>query len=358
MADEQQGAEGTTRTVEGGNREPRRGAGRKILRGIGIALGVLVVAIGGFALYVQATYVRTFDSTPLPAIKASTDPEVIKRGAYVAHSIAHCSACHLPEEFAHGKALPTNLDDVRGGYAMHAGPFGTFYPANLTPDPETGIGKLSDGELARVIRSGVGPQGRYDPIMSFAVGPMADEDLTAVVSYLRSIPPVKNATKNDEWGFVAKALSSKFGPSQYKTPPFVKEGGISVERGLYIAKGPGVCFVCHSPFDAASGFKLSGAEFSGGFEADADETDSGYEIMAPNLTTDPTSGLLTSFTEDAFVDRFKKAGRAVKGSPMPWENFARMNEDDLRSIYRFLKSVPPVKRSTGPTRRARGSWKG
>lgn len=329
----------------------------KLVRALLVVIGLVVLTVGGLVLYVQLTYERDFGATPRPAIQASNEPEVIARGEYIAHALGHCSACHGPAESAATRRLATDLHDLRGGYAMKAGPFGTFYPANLTPDPDTGLGKVSDGDVARAIRHGVSPDGRLAPFMSFAVGPMADEDLTALVSYLRSIPPVKNPTKRDEWGFVAKALSSKFRPSEAKAPPFVREGGVSKERGAYLANGPAYCYGCHSPFDATEGFALAGERFSGSFGPEPDSTNPSYEIMAPNLMTDPETGVLAGYDEDGFVDRVRKVGRAVAGSIMPWENYARMTDDDLRSIYQYLRSIRPVRRATGPTWRPKGSFK-
>lgn len=67
---------------------------KKILKGLKYVGGVLVLLIAGFYAYVQATYKRDFGTTPLPAIAAVKDADVIKRGEYVTHAIAHCSACH------------------------------------------------------------------------------------------------------------------------------------------------------------------------------------------------------------------------------------------------------------------------
>ncbi len=332
---------------------------KKILRGFAV-VGVLVaLAVAGFVIWVEATCKRDFSSVPLPKIEASKDPEVVKRGSYVAHAIAHCSACHGNGEATNKHELPSNLDDLRGGYVMKAGPFGTFYPANLTSDPETGIAKLSDAELARVIRHGVGPKGGYDPLMAFAVGPMSDEDLVAVISYLRSLPPVKNVVPNDEWGFLAKALSSKFDPRMATAPKFVKEGVASKERGEYLVMGPALCNGCHTPHDPMKGFAEVGAPLSGGAQPDPDPTEPSFEIMAPNLTPDPETGVLAKFaTDQDFIDRVRKVGMTAKGSPMPWDNFKRMTDDDLRSIFLYLSSVPKVRRATGPTRRPKGSFKG
>lgn len=331
---------------------------RKILRALAALVALLVLGALGFYVYVQVTYQRDFAGTPRPAVQASKEPDVIKRGEYLAHAVAHCSACHGPAERASERKLAANLHDLRGGYVMKADPFGTFYPANLTPDPETGLGKLSDGEVARVIRHGVAPDGRLDAFMTLAVGSMADEDLVALLSYLRSIPPIENPTSKDEWGFVAKALSSKFNPNMRKAPAFVREGGVSRERGEYLANGPALCGGCHSPYDLVNGFALAGAAFSGALEPDPDPSEAGFEIISPNLTPDKETGALASYTEDGFIDRFKKGGRVYKGSKMPWDNFALMTDDDLRSVYRYLQSLPPTKRSVGPTRRARGSHKG
>jgi len=61
----------------------------------------------------------------------------------------------------------------------------------------------------------------------------------------------------------------------------------------------------------------------------------------------PETGRLGKMSEDQFVARFHQ-GRLIPGSPMPWQAFARMSDDDLRAIYRYLKSVPAVKRDNGP----------
>lgn len=332
----------------------RGGRIRKVLKYVA---GALVLLVAGFYAYVQATYQRDFGRTPMLAVVASKDADVIARGEYVTHAIAHCSACHGPAEYAGKRELAPDLANMSGGNVMRAGPLGVFYPANITPDADTGIAKTSDAELARVIRHGVSPAGTLDPFMTFAVGPMAEEDILAIISYLRSIKPVKNAVPKDEWGFLAKAIAGKFEPKKLVAPSFVKEtpGAPSAERGAYIAGGPGMCNGCHSPFDLMQGMKMIDAPFSGGRRPDSDPTEEGWEIAAPNITT---GGVLANFDEQQFVDRFKKVGRAVKGSKMPWESFARMTEDDLRSIHRYLSTkVQPSSRNVGPTRRKKGSFK-
>lgn len=314
---------------------------RRLGRVMGAIALLVVVAAIGFVAFVQLTWRRDYSQTPFPTVKASREPEVIARGAYVARAIAHCAACHSPDRSA--------LDDLSGGPTIDAGPFGKFTAPNLTPDEETGIGSRSDAELARTIRSAVAHDGTIAPMMLIGAAPMADEDLTSVVSYLRSLPPKRSATTRDEWGFVAKALASKFLPRDAKAPPYVKEGNVSAARGEYLVMGPALCVGCHTARDPMKGFAAVGPPLAGEPHPHADKSDAKYEIVAPNITP---GGVLASVSEDAFVARFR-AGRVYEGSIMPWESFKELTDSDLRSIYRYLRSVPAVATGVGPIRRAR-----
>lgn len=84
---------------------------KKILKGLKYTAGVLVLLVAGFYAYVQATYKRDFSATPLPAIAAVKDPDVIKRGEYVTHSLGHCSACHGAGEWTNEHELPPDLSN-------------------------------------------------------------------------------------------------------------------------------------------------------------------------------------------------------------------------------------------------------
>ena len=79
------------------------------------------------------------------------------------------------------------------------------------------------------------------------------------------------------------------------------------------------------------------------------------EFAAPNLTSDPKTGLTGKLSEDQFIARFRH-GRVYPAPLMPWENLSRMSESDQRSIYRYLRSLPPIEREVGPSYRDRG-WK-
>jgi hypothetical protein len=78
------------------------------------------------------------------------------------------------------------------------------------------------------------------------------------------------------------------------------------------------------------------------------------EFVPPNLTADP-SGYTGRVSEDAFVARLR-TGRSITSSIMPWESFKIMTDVDLRSIYRYLRSLPPVHNALGPSHRKKGTW--
>ena len=147
------------------------------------ALGGFAVTLAGLCAVVQVRSARAHEA-PLPELKASTDPAVIARGRELVYGPAHCGICHAPgdriAEAEKGAELP-----LTGGLTF-ALPIGTFVSPNLTPDPETGIGNVSDAQLARALRHGVGSDGRLlFPIMPFAH--LSDEDLIAVLSFLAGL---------------------------------------------------------------------------------------------------------------------------------------------------------------------------
>ena len=327
---------------------------RRLLKGIGILVGLIVVVLAGAYGWVSATWNADYSAMARPSVRASTDPAVIAHGEYLFHAVAHCSVCHG------GPSGPTRKRGDRwpavGGYQWHAEPFGTFVARNLTADRETGVGAQSDGDLARAVRSGVDHQGRFMPFMKLGVGPIADEDLAAVISYVRTLAPVRREEEPEVWGLVGKYLAATtLKPSPKVPPPYVPASAEpSAARGAYLANGPAACRFCHTKHDAMAGFVETGVPFSGG-DVEGDETDPVAEFEAPNLTPDPASSPLAAWDEATFVTRFR-GGKAFRGSSMPWESFAEMTEADVRSLYRYLRTLTPVTVVAGPSHRPAG-WK-
>jgi mono/diheme cytochrome c family protein len=311
---------------------------RKLL--VGLAL-VAVVALGVAAFYVASRQNLRFDA-PYPSLPAAADSAVLARGHYVVRDLASCGACHgdprRVEDYRNGVDVP-----LSGGRSW-AIPPGKFFARNLTPDPETGTGSIADSSLARALRFGVGHDGRaLLPFMEMQG--LSDQDLAAVVAYLRAQPAVRNAVpahRVNLLGMVLRAtvLSSPVGPSA--APPATSPRGATVENGRYLVESVARCSGCHTQRDVRTGAFI-GAPLAGakGFE---DPDSPGRSWSPPNITS---GGRLKSMDEAAFLSRMR-AGRAIPDSPMPWQGYQRMDEDDLRAIFRYLVTVPASSQDVGP----------
>jgi mono/diheme cytochrome c family protein len=327
----------------------------------GVAGLLLLVGAGLTARY-ALSWPPSYPETPLPHIQTTDDPATLARGKYLVEAVAHCGACHTPTEEYYAWEAGTPMPSPAGGHGWHMGPIGTLRAANITSDTATGIGAWSDAEIARAIRHGVRKDGR-PALFMMSVGPMSDEDLTAVVSYVRTLAPVGRQVPPHEIGIMGKvlfqtAMSFFAAPHDYQgwLPPVVREGGVSLERGRYLAEGPAFCVGCHSDYEVGDeGPRFTGQVGSGGHEAFPDETDPAFEFIAPNLTREAETGHLHSWNEQQFVSRLV-AGRLYEGSPMPWESYRNLTEDDRKSLWLWVESLPPTKKVLGPPRRAAG-WK-
>lgn len=315
---------------------------RKILRWTGIIVASIIVLLVVVVAFRQnLTY-----EAPYPSIAATADSAMIARGKYLAYGPAHCANCH-------GKPGSDSLINkgievpLAGGNTFDL-PVGKIYVRNITPDPETGIGNLTDAEIARELRYGVRPNGTAVlPFMPFHN--VSDEDLTAIISFLRSQKPVRNKVPEHTvsvLGKVVKAFLLKpTGPSG-PVPKAIKRD-TSVEYGKYLANSVANCAGCHTNRDMMTGAPV-GELFAGGMEMESSVEPEKYYFITPNLTPDST-GRLFGWTEEMFIKRFRM-GRLVPGTHMPWGPFSRMSEGELKAIYKYLNTLKPVKNSIPQTR--------
>ena len=312
----------------------------KILKWTGIVFLLLVVIL---SVTVASRQNLKFDA-PYPEIKASTDSAVIERGKNLVYGPMHCAYCHTTidkmEQVEKGEILP-----LSGGHDF-ALPIAHLFSANITSDKETGIGKLTDGEIARTLRYGVGSDGRaiFD-FMPFQH--TSEEDLTAVISYLRSTAPVSNPVPENTFttlGKVIKAFLIKpVSPS--KPIPASVPVAPTVEYGSYLANSLANCRGCHTNRDLQTGAYI-GKDFSGGLHIESDVVP-GTFVTTPNLTPDPETGKIYGWDLDKFMKRFRQ-GRLIPASIMPWGPFSRMSDVQLEAIYRYLQTLEPVKNDVGP----------
>ena len=246
-----------------------------------------------------------------------------------------------------GEELP-----LKGGLNFDL-PIGTLYSKNITPDDETGIGKLPDSVIARSLRYGVARDGRalFD-FMPFHN--LSDEDLVAVLSFLRSQAPVKNKVKDNELKFLGKAVKA------FLIKPVGPDGEVektitpdtTAAYGKYLTHYVTNCRGCHTNRSLMTG-EYTGPFFAGGLKLEAAD---GSYCVTPNLTPDKETGKLTGWTQQQFIDRFRLK-KIIAKSDMPWDQFRKMSDNDLKAIYQYLVSLEPIKNATGPTYVAAASTK-
>ncbi|MBM9498875.1 hypothetical protein JWG44_01215 [Leptospira sp. 201903071] len=304
----------------------------KVLKWTGVTL-LLIIAVGVIATALRQN-IRY--EAPYPDVKASLDPAVIQRGERLAYGAAHCVDCHKTFESDFSKTDPR--PSLSGGRKFEL-PVGIFYAPNITPDFETGIGSFSDAEIARSLRYGVHP----DHTVVFDFMPFhntSDEDLSAILSFLRSLRPVKHPIPKHELNPIGKFLKA------FVVKPAGPKGEVlksikvedSIVYGEYLANSVANCSGCHTKRNMIG--EYIGEPFAGG--APMKDSDPSKESLIPPNLTPHVEGRITNWTEKEFIARFRQ-GRSIGHSHMPWEAYASMNDLELRAIFKFLKSLKPAK---------------
>lgn len=312
-----------------------------------LILLVLIVAIAiGAYVFVNKAYNQNYNADyPVKEITINADSAMIAHGKYIALGPAHCAHCHTTmdniEALERGEEVP-----MHGGFDFEL-PFGHIYSRNITSDVETGIGGYSDGEVYRMLRHNIRQDGGvcidFMPFFN-----MSEYDVNSIIAYLRTLQPVKKEVPENDLNFMGKAiLGLAIKPSMPQgTPPEFVERDSTAEYGEYLAFSVANCYGCHTNRDLQTG-KFIGEPYAGGFKFGPDATTGGWTFQTPNLTPDPETGVMASWSEEHFIERMR-GGRVHMTSPMPWGPFSRLSDSDLKAVYRFLKTVKPVKQDNSP----------
>ena len=253
----------------------------------------------------------------------------LQRGEYLARA-GDCISCHT----AKGGA------PYAGGLRMDT-PFGYLLAPNITPDPETGIGRWSTDDFYRAMKDGVNKRGQdMFPVMPFDFyAKVTREDSDAIHAYLQTVKPVRNTVDinhlsfpfNQRWSMaVWRELyfdGAAFEPDAAKTPAW--------NRGAYLVEGLGHCSSCHSPRNALGGIEkdkaFTGATIDGWF--------------ALNLTSNLHTGLGAWTVEEIAV--YLKTGaykdKTTTFGPMAevvQNSLTYLTDADLQAMAEYLKSIP------------------
>lgn len=297
---------------------------RKILKWIGIVLGSLIgLLVLAFAiLYIIGTVkwnkLHGKYEVPVETITIPTDPASMARGEHIA-TIHICRMCHTDALSGQSVSVPTLI---------------TFSISNLTSGAG-GVGATNtDADWVRANRHGVGHDGRGLVLMPSRVWYyLSDDDLGALIAYLKTLPPVDNETlPTDLEPFGRVMLTLEQLPPEivpnvtvidHDAPrPVAPEPGVTVEYGEYLAN---TCTLCHES-------NLNGQTIREG----------GTVYVALNLTR---GGEVGFWTEEQFITTMR-TGVTPGGKQlidfMPWRYFGQMTDDELKAVWLYLESLPAL----------------
>ncbi|WP_179400923.1 cytochrome c [Burkholderia guangdongensis] len=218
------------------------GASGVVLVGLAVAIGIMVEP----------------SIAPIePPARASFDPQLVRAGARIV-ALGDCIVCHTAKDgqpFAGGLPLAT--------------PFGTIYATNITPDPDTGIGRWSQSAFARALRSGIARDGHllYPAFPYIHFTRISDQDIAAAYAYLMTREPVHASAPANDLIFPLNfrpplAFWNILFLRQREYQPDASQSA-AWNRGKQLVDGLGHCASCHSPLNAIGG-EQAGRAFDGG----------------------------------------------------------------------------------------------
>ncbi|TPK78136.1 c-type cytochrome [Mesorhizobium sp. B2-4-17] len=308
---------------------------------IAIVAGIVAAGVVGWMVFQPGPYAFATGTpvelaayqgpslTGVPDDFTETDPAA--RGAYVAH-MADCAACHT----------------AKGGVPFAGGrpfvlPFGTIYTPNLTPDPETGIGKWTDTDFLNAVHRGVAPDGsRYYPAFPYpSYTLLTDDDALAIKAYLFSLKPVKQANKPNTFAFpynqrwLMTVWAGLFNADHRFRP--VEGQSAEWNRGAYLVEAAGHCGECHTPRNLMQALDQR-RKFAGGVAE-------GWN--AYNISAEKVSGVGTWSAEELteYLSASHAKGRGVASGPMGEAlelSLSKLTKSDIAAIVTYLRSVPAV----------------
>jgi cytochrome c553 len=292
---------------------------KKWLTRLGLGAVSLIVLLLAVVYGVSETRLRkTYTVASATGLNITKDPAQVERGRHLATAVAKCTDCHTA--------------DMGGKLFIDGGPLGTIYSSNLTPGKGSRVASYTDAQLEAAIRHGIRPNGRGLMIMpSDEYYNLSDEDVSAIIAYVRALPAVDREQPDSKLGPLGRALFT------FNKLPVVTAARMDhdAQRGVAPPAGPtreygqylvsvGGCRGCHGP-------NLVGGPSP--------------EPGAPPAANITPAGPIGKWSEADFV-RVIRTGTRPDGSKlldfMPWRSMARHTDDELHAIWLYLQTVPPV----------------
>lgn len=262
---------------------------------------------------------RTYTVAAAETLRVTKDPAQLARGQHLVTAVAKCADCHE--------------QDLGGKTFIDGGPLGTVYASNLTAGRGGTLAGYTDAQLEAAIRHGVRPDGRALFVMpADEYQNLSDEDVSAIIAYLRTLPPVDREHGTSHLGPLGRALyaAGKLPLVPAERIDHARTGarsappvGATREYGQYLVSVGG-CRSCHGP-------NLVGGPSP--------------EPGAPPAANITPAGPMGEWTEAQFYAAIRTGtrpdGTRIKDF-MPWRSMARHTDDELRAIWLYLRTVPPV----------------
>jgi mono/diheme cytochrome c family protein len=300
----------------------------------GLALGVAVLAATGWAAG-QTPALPRHPSSAVTALSVLTaqipdgaDAEILRHGQELMRA-GDCVSCHMRK----------GGEPLSGGLGLKT-PFGVIYSSNITPDPETGIGRWTADQFYRAMHDGHGANGEnlYPAFPYPWFRRMSRTDDDALLAYIKTTPPVRYAPPANQLIFPLNFRSLVAGWNML----FLKSENVTSaseksevwNRGAYLVNGPGHCGACHTPKNVFGADK-AGQEFRG---AVIDNW------TAPDLTGDVRTGL-GAWSEGDIAEYLKTGRNAHAGAggamaDVVTYSTSLLTDADRTAIAVYLKSLP------------------
>jgi hypothetical protein len=308
----------------------------------GLLLVVLALALGAFTWLT----LKRPAAHPPSAEKLEATPARLARGEYLTEHVSACTDCHSDHLDTFGFPVKPGTKGV-GGYIFDEkiGFPGVVAAQNITSDPDTGLGKWTDGEILRSIREGIDRDGNaLFPMMPYEhFRHMSDEDAKSIVVYLRTLPPIKHAVPDKHLKFPLNFIV-KFIPKPIEGEVAAPDAKDTVACGKYLTTIGG-CLECHTPHNEKNQL-IAGQEFSGGWRMEGPWGTVNTANLTPAAHT-----YMGRATKAEFIGRFQAfASMTAENAPaappgrntvMPWLAFGKMTTEDLGAIYDYLKTLQP-----------------
>ena len=302
---------------------------------------VLLLIIVGLISYVKLALPNVGAA---PEFAVEKTPERVARGQYLANNVTICVDCHSERDWSRFSGPIVDGSFGKGGelFDQKFGFPGSFRARNITP---SGISRYTDGELFRVITTGVTKEGKaMFPVMPYHnYGRMDEEDIKSIIAYIRSLPAIVNEVPESKADFPMTIILNTI-PQKASLTKKPAETDV-VNYGKYLVNAA-ACQECHTQFE--KGKLIEGTEFGGGREFPFPD---GSKVHSANISPDVATGI-GSWSEEMFLNVFHSNSDSValtrKAAPgefntiMPWTMYGHMRTEDLKAIYAYLKTVKPI----------------